>query len=224
MELERFWRWSLVSLAAFGVMMVSAGILGTLKLSSGEEEKTVTDNEPQWPTTDGADHSALDEIGWGERPDHSEHGCASGDEAKSQEASAMPVKVSDLGKLDSSGSMTGTQTVQHERQGTSSPDAASKTPSASSGGEAPKRVRQQEQANGPTNRPVATPVQQAAGATSVAVPAQGGNPSPAGKSVASTSMHAVTNDRTLHQSNQSGVGWGKKEGAKADDADEEDEE
>ena len=120
--------------------------------------------------------------------------------------------------------MTGEQSVRHERQGTSSPDATSNPPSASSGGEAPKRVRQQEQANGPTNRPVATPVQQTAGATSVAVPAQGGNPSPAGKSVASTSMHAVTNDRTLHQSNQSGVGWGKKEGAKADDADEEDEE
>ncbi|MBR4251614.1 MAG: hypothetical protein IKQ15_04890 [Kiritimatiellae bacterium] len=224
MEMERFWRWSLVALVSFGVMLVSAGILGTLKLSSGEEEKTVEDNENQWPTTDGADHSARDEIGWGERHDHSEHGSATGDEAKSQEASAVPVKVSDPGKVDSAGPMTGEQSVRHERQGTSSPDATSNPPSASSGGEAPKRVRQQEQANGPTNRPVATPVQQTAGATSVAVPAQGGNPSPAGKSVASTSMHAVTNDRTLHQSNQSGVGWGKKEGAKADDADEEDEE
>lgn len=223
MEMERFWRWSLVALAAFGVMMVSAGILGTLKLSA-EEEAPVSDEELQGTKTDGIARSSQDEIGRGDMHDHSAHGSENGDEANSQELSAV-VKVPDTPKMpDSTGSMTGELPLQGERLGTSSSDTASKTRADRSGGEKPKQ-EQQQPTNGSANRSVATPIPPKAGATSVVVPVRGGNPRPAGvgagNPVASISMHTVTNDTTLPHSGQSGLGRSWDEEAEADDEDEE---
>lgn len=232
MEMERFGRWSVVALVAFGVMLVAAGFLGTLKMAPCGDDGVEEDGTVEWKRSARRTRSSSPESGWGETEGLSGSLRANGAGAGTVESS----KKAEAGvgwPFGTPERTTGGAASPHERQSTFSSAVASNATTTAHCGE-PSGGHPPTQANGPTNRTArATPSQRTGEVATVAGTTPGGGhvrPSERGGETRGemASSGSISNRAGgLVRVGQADVGWGDTGGGaegEEDDKEEEEEE
>lgn len=207
MELERFWRWMVVALAAFGVMLVSAGVFGTMLLRP-RKQSTATCSEQQLVKTDGAQSSPQSEIGWVEPDEHPENRSASGQLEGGKEPSDNPDKGMDEPEIPKQPEPTNALAEKTSSLHNIPVDSLS-NPSPADGNDGMRDVLK-EKPSGDTNRTATVKSTPKTGKTSVADSAHGKESRPGGAGeigpTAPATERISSKNGHLHPDNQPVVG------------------
>lgn len=218
MELERFWRWTMAALVAFGVMLVSAGILGTWCLLP-EREARATDREPALTKADGAEHPS--QHGW-EWSDSEKRAPGESAERDGEGEKGAP----EIAANGRDGAAMG------RRQEVAPSAVAGKSVSGVSGRTGQERGAAHDQPGMSTNRTTAVQIAPRTEVTSGAVSGRGGDGRTLGggdekRSSAATTVQALDKNGSLLQGKRGDAGRSDERAAaetEASDEDEEDEE